>query len=72
MVTRLSTTIDHANKSLRRVDTVLASRSQDVEELVENLRVVSEQLRQVTKNVERYPAQVLFGEPPPHAKTLKR
>ena len=59
------------DKSLRRVDVLLSNKSQDVEEIVENLRVVSENLRELTKNAKRYPSYVLFGEPPAHVNSTK-
>ncbi|MDF0668270.1 MAG: MlaD family protein [Nitrospira sp.] len=59
-------------KSLQRVDTLLANKSQDIEDTVENLRVMSENLREITDNAKRYPAQVFLGEPPPRAGATKR
>lgn len=59
-------------RSLRRVDTLLANRSQDVEETIENLRVTSENLRELAENAKRYPAQLFLGEPPPQAGSTKR
>ena len=59
-------------KSVRRVDTLLANKSQDIEETIENLRVVSANLRELTDNAKRYPAQVFLGEPPPRAGATKR
>ncbi len=59
-------------RSLRRVDTLLANKSQDVEDTIENLRVTSENLRELTDNAKRYPAQLLLGEPPPRAGSTKR
>ena len=60
------------NKTLRRVDTLLAAKGETVDELLENLRSVSEDLRYLTQAVEKYPSQVLFGEPPPHTQAVKR
>lgn len=59
-------------KSVRRVDTLLANKSQDIEETIENLRVVSANLRELTDNAKRYPAQVFLGGPPPRAESTKR
>ncbi|HJT22837.1 MAG TPA: MlaD family protein [Nitrospira sp.] len=55
------------NRSLRRVDTLLATKGEAVDDLLDNLRSVSEELRYLTRTVEKYPSQVLFGEPPPHS-----
>lgn len=59
-------------RSLRRVDALLANKSQDVEETIDNLRVTSENLREITENAKRYPAQLFLGEPPPRAGSTKR
>ena len=60
------------NKTVRRVDTLLAAKGETVDELLENLRSVSEDLRYLTQAVEKYPSQVLFGEPPPRTQAVKR
>jgi ABC-type transporter Mla subunit MlaD len=59
-------------RTLRRVDTLLANKSPDIEETVDNLRAASENLRDWTDNAKRYPAQVFLGEPPPRAGSTKR
>jgi phospholipid/cholesterol/gamma-HCH transport system substrate-binding protein len=60
------------NKSVTRVDTLLDEKGEMVDDLLENLQVVSEDLRNLTKSVEAYPSQVLFGEPPPRTPMGKR
>lgn len=65
-------TLTYLDRSARRVDTLLSNKSQDLEETLENLRVVSENLRELTNNAKRYPAQVFLGEPPPRAGSTKR
>ncbi|MDF0653220.1 MAG: MlaD family protein [Nitrospira sp.] len=69
---RLPDASNQLEKSLQRVDTLLANKSQDIEDTVENLRVMSENLREITDNAKRYPAQVFLGEPPPRAGATKR
>jgi phospholipid/cholesterol/gamma-HCH transport system substrate-binding protein/paraquat-inducible protein B len=59
-------------RTVRRIDMLLANKSQDIEETVENLRAVSENLRELTDHAKRYPAQVFLGEPPPRAGSTKR
>jgi len=63
--TRLDTTV-------RRVDHLVASKSQDIDEILVNLRVVSADLRELISNAKRYPSQVFLGEPPPHANSARR
>jgi ABC-type transporter Mla subunit MlaD len=51
-------------RSLRSAESLLSGREGDVAATLENLRVATEQLRSITENAKRYPAQVLFGDPP--------
>jgi phospholipid/cholesterol/gamma-HCH transport system substrate-binding protein/paraquat-inducible protein B len=59
-------------QTLQRVNRLLAGQRRDIEKTVENLRAISENLREVTDNSRRYPAQVLFGAPPPPSKVMER
>jgi len=69
---KLPDMVSRLERSLRRIDTLLANKSPDVEETIENLRVMSENLRELSDNAKRYPAQVLLGEPPPRLGVTKR
>lgn len=71
-MTQLPVVMARLNKTVRRVDTLLAAKGETVDELLENLRSVSEDLRYLTQAVEKYPSQVLFGEPPPRTQAVKR
>jgi phospholipid/cholesterol/gamma-HCH transport system substrate-binding protein len=59
----------HLRKILRRVDNLLSDQQPDIETAIENIRRISENLKVITENAKKYPSQVLFGDPPPHAKT---
>lgn len=61
----LPETIARLDRTARRVERLVASRSSDIEDILDNLRQVSENLQDVTSNAKRYPAQVLLGDPPP-------
>src|SRR5262245_5956307 len=69
---QLPSLVARLNKSVNRVDTLLAEKGEMVDDLLENLQLVSEDLRNLTKTVEAYPSQVLFGEPPPRSQMGKR
>jgi len=71
-MTQLPEVMARLNKSLRRVDALLAAKGETIDDLLENLRSVSEELNYLTKAVEHYPSQVLFGEPPNRSNTVKR
>jgi phospholipid/cholesterol/gamma-HCH transport system substrate-binding protein len=59
----------HLRRILRQVDNLLSDQQPDIETAIENIRRISENLKEITENAKKYPSQVLFGEPPPHAKT---
>jgi phospholipid/cholesterol/gamma-HCH transport system substrate-binding protein/paraquat-inducible protein B len=69
---RFPDTATRLERSVRRVDALLADKSSDIEDTIENLRVTAENLRELTDNAKRYPAQVFLGEPPPRAGPTKR
>jgi phospholipid/cholesterol/gamma-HCH transport system substrate-binding protein len=71
-MTRLPEIMARMNKSLRRIDALVDAKGETIDELLENLRSVSEELNDLTKAVERYPSQVLFGEPPTRSNMVKR
>ena len=54
--------------SLRRVNQLLAGKDADLQTTLDNLRSLSENLKELSENAKRYPAQLLFGEPPPRPK----
>ena len=60
----LGDTVQLLHRKLSRVDA--AAINDDIQAILDNLRRISEGLEGITNNAERYPSQVLFGEPPPH------
>ena len=71
-MTQLPEITSRLNASLRRIDALLASKGETIDDVLENLRSVSEELTYLTKTVEHYPSQVLFGEPPAHSRAVQR
>ena len=57
ILTRLETT-------LRRLDHLASLPRQDLEETLENIRRISDNLKELTENSKKYPSQILFGSPP--------
>ncbi len=51
-------------KTLRKLDRLVSGESSDVAETLANLRLTSENLRELTNTVKKYPSYVLFGSPP--------
>lgn len=71
-MTQLPEITTRLNASLRRIDGLLASKGETIEDVLDNLRSVTEELSYLTKTVEHYPSQVLFGEPPTHSRAVQR
>ncbi len=59
-------------QTLVRLNRLLAGQQRDIEKTVQNLRAVSENMKEITDNSRKFPSQVLFGAPPPPSKVLDR
>lgn len=66
----LPDTVARANRTLRRVDNVVSNQQQNIEVIVDDIRLISESLKEVTGDAERYPSYLLFGEPPPRSRLV--
>ncbi len=64
LVEDLPATLARLQQTARRADNLLSRQQQNIEVTMENLRVMSANLREVTETAKRYPAQLLFGRPP--------
>lgn len=60
----LTNSLAQLQKTLRRIDQLAAGKDNDLEIALGNLRVLTENLKELSENAKRYPAQLLFGEPP--------
>jgi hypothetical protein len=56
--------IQSANKLLVRLDGLVGATEYDARSAIEDLRVSMENLRVLSENARRYPAGLLFGDPP--------
>lgn len=63
--TKIDGTLDRVGGTLKRVDRILSEDGGSLDEALDNLRVVTQDLRELTGQVKRYPSQALFGEAPP-------
>jgi paraquat-inducible protein B len=52
------------SQTLVRVDRILGGSEVDLSVTIENLRQITDNLRDLTEDSKRYPANVIFGEPP--------
>ena len=62
---KLDGTLERISATLRRVDRTLAEEGGSMDEALDNLRVVTQDLRELSAQMKRYPASTLFGEAPP-------
>jgi len=61
---KLAATVAHLERSLSRIDRILGGGEADVSATLENLRSITDNLRDLTEDAKRYPSNVLFGAPP--------
>ncbi len=60
----LPRTLHSLDRSLDRLGMLLATQQGDLQEIVENIKAVSQNLREMTENTREYPSLLFFGEPP--------
>jgi ABC-type transporter Mla subunit MlaD len=58
--------------TLARMDRTLAGGGSQAEETMENLRVATQDLRELMGTLKRYPATAVFGDAPPKAKAVEK
>lgn len=68
---RVDQTLERISGTLRRVDRTLAEDNGSLDEALDNLRGVTQDLRDLMGVVKRYPSQALFGEAPPRKEPSK-
>jgi phospholipid/cholesterol/gamma-HCH transport system substrate-binding protein/paraquat-inducible protein B len=56
--------VNQANQALARLDEMIGANQYDVRATIEDLRVSMDNLRALTEVAKRYPAGLIFGEPP--------
>ena len=59
-------------QTIQRMNRLIAGQQRDIEQTMSNLRAVSENMKEITENSKKYPAQTLFGAPPPPTKSMQR
>jgi phospholipid/cholesterol/gamma-HCH transport system substrate-binding protein len=70
--TDLPETSGQLRQTIQRMNRLLANQQRDIEKTMDNLRAVSENMKEITDNSKKYPSQVLFGAPPPPSKAMQR
>jgi ABC-type transporter Mla subunit MlaD len=64
----ITNSLAQVQKTLRRMDELIAGKDNDLQVSLDNLRALTENLKELSENAKRFPAQVLFGEPPKPSK----
>ena len=64
-VERMKTAVAILKKTLTRIDTLVASKEYDIEVLIDDLREIMRNLREVSETIKEYPSGAIFGSPPP-------
>jgi paraquat-inducible protein B len=64
----LASALNHLRRTLERLDRIVGGGEADLSTTIENLRQITDNLRDLSENAKRYPAGVLLGAPPPPAK----
>jgi len=59
-------------QTIQRMNRLIAGQQRDIEQTMGNLRAISENMKEITESSKKYPSQVLFGGPPPPAKSMQR
>jgi ABC-type transporter Mla subunit MlaD len=67
----LSKSIANLSRTLARLDRILGVGEGDLTVTIENLRQITDNLRDLTEDAKRYPANVLFGTPPPPPERIR-
>jgi phospholipid/cholesterol/gamma-HCH transport system substrate-binding protein len=68
----LPETSAQVRQTLQRLNRLISGQQQDIEKTVENLRSISENMKEFTDSSIKYPSQMLFGTPPPPSKVMQR
>jgi paraquat-inducible protein B len=67
----LTNSVAQLQKTLRRLDQLVAGQDHNLGVALDNLRILTENLRDLSENATRFPAQLFFGEPPKPINTAR-
>src|SRR6185312_15505916 len=62
---KLASSIAHLDRTLSRLDRITGGGESDLATTIDNLRRITDNLRDLTEDAKRYPSNILFGQPPP-------
>jgi ABC-type transporter Mla subunit MlaD len=62
---KLAKTLSSLERTMSRLDRIFGGGEADLATTIDNLRQITDNLRELTEETKRYPANVIFGSPPP-------
>ncbi len=62
---KLASSLAHLDRTLTRLDRITGGGETDLATTIDNLRRITDNLRDLTEDAKRYPSNLLFGQPPP-------
>lgn len=68
---KLDKALTQMQVTTKRLDTILSSNQNDFSIAIENLKLASQDLKDVTGNAKKYPSMIFFGEAPAKSKLWK-
>ncbi len=68
----LSQTLENVNTASRKFNRFSSTQREELDRILEDIRVTTENLRELTDTAKRYPSWFLFGNPPPPLSEVKK
>lgn len=69
---KLNDSLSLLSISMNKLNNMLSNNNKDISVAVENFRIVTEDLREVSNNAKKYPSMLLFGEAPKSSEIGKK
>lgn len=69
---KLNESLTLMSQSMNKLNNMLSNNNKDISVAVENFRIVTEDLREVSNNAKKYPSMLLFGEAPKSSEIGKK
>ncbi|MBK8397188.1 MAG: MCE family protein [Leptospiraceae bacterium] len=69
---KLNDSLTLMSQSMNKLNSMLTNNNKDISTAVENFRIVTEDLREVSNNAKKYPSMLLFGEAPKSSELGKK
>ncbi len=71
-LSNLSQTLENVNTASRKFNRFTSTERQKLDQILEEIKITSENLRELTDTAKKYPSWFLFGNPPPRLDEVKK